>query len=111
MFGLFDFNRDGETDATELALGISIAITIGGENESVEEETGDLKDLEAELEELEETLSELEDKLSDLEDQEPEDCTSDAYGRWERRKEQLEEQISEIEDQISEVSDKIDELA
>ena len=38
MFGLFDFNRDGETDAAELALGISIAITIGGENESEEEE-------------------------------------------------------------------------
>ena len=53
----------------------------------------------------------MEDKLSDLEDQEPEDCTSDAYDRWERRKEQLEEQISEIEDQISEISDKIDELA
>ena len=111
MFGgLFDFNRDGETDAFEHALGVSIVISIG-EDASTDDDSDDedvnVEALEDELDELEDELSDLEDKLSDLEDKEPDDCTSDAYARWERRKERLEEQIAELEQQISDIEDQI----
>ena len=72
MFGgLFDFNRDGETDAFEHALGVSIVISIG-EDASTDDDSDDedvnVEALEDELDELEDELSDLEDKLSDLED-------------------------------------------
>jgi len=107
MFGgLFDFNHDGETDAFEHALGVSIVLSLG---EDAEEDAA-LEALEDELDELEDELSDLEDKLSDLEDKEPDDCTSDAYARWERRKERLEAQIAELECQISDVEDTMEDL-
>lgn len=114
MFGgLFDFNHDGETDAFEHALGVSIVISMGEDastdNENDDEDGVSVEALEDELDELEDELSDLEDKLSDLEDKEPEDCTSEAYARWERRKERLEEQIVELEQQISDVEDQIEE--
>lgn len=111
MFGgLFDFNHDGETDAFEHTLGVSIVISMG-EDATTDDENDDedvsVEALEDELDELEDELSDLEDKLSDLEDKEPDDCTSDAYARWERRKERLEEQIAELEQQISDIEDQI----
>ena len=45
-----------------------------------------------------------------MEDKEPEDCTSAAYARWERRKERLEGLIAELESQISDVEDKMEDL-
>lgn len=109
MFGgLFDFNHDGETDAFEHALGVSIVLSLGEEGE--EDEDAALEALEDELDELEDELSDIEDKLSDLEDKEPDDCTSDAYARWERRKERLKAQITELESQISDVEDKMEDL-
>ena len=113
MFGgLFDFNHDGETDAFEHALGVSIVLSLGEEAEEDEDVEADaaLEALEDELDEFEDELSDLEDKLSNLEDKEPDDCTSDAYARWERRKERLEAQITELESQISDVEDKMEDL-
>lgn len=120
MFGgIFDFNRDGKTDTFEMALGLSIAFNeddgVSDTDDYSDEEDGGLlsdacsDDLEDELDALEEQLSELQDKLSDLEDNEPDDCTTAAYDRWERRKDLLEEQISELEDQISEIEDQMEE--
>lgn len=118
MFGgIFDFNHDGETDAFEMALGISIAFGSDEEghgDDCFEDEDDDellsdasREDLEEELDALEDQLSELQEKLSNLEEEEPDDCTSAAYDRWERRRDRLEEQISELEDQISEVEDQM----
>ena len=113
--GLFDFNHDGETDAFEHAVGVSIVLSLGEEaetdsdDEDADDETA-LEALEEELDSLEDELSDLEDKLSDLEDKEPEDCTSAAYARWERRKERLEGLIAELESQISDVEDKMEDL-
>ena len=114
MFGgLFDFNHDGETDAFEHAVGVSIVLSLGedAENDSDDEDIDDesaIEALEDELDGLEDELSDLEDKLSDLEDKEPEDSESSAYGRWERRKECLESLIAEVEEQISSVEDQIE---
>lgn len=118
MFGgIFDFNRDGETDAFELAVGFNIVFGSeeAGEDDLFEDKEDDelldgvsREDLEEELEALEDQLSDLQEKLSDLEDEEPDDCTSAAYDRWERRKNRLEEQISELEDQISEVEEQME---
>ena len=120
MFGdIFDFNRDGKTVSFEMALGLSIAFNeddeVSDTDNYSDEEDGDLLSdscsdaLEDELDALEEQLYELQEKLSDLEDNEPDDCTSAAYERWERRKDLLEEQISELEDQISEIEDQMEE--
>ena len=119
MFGdIFDFDHDGETDAFEMALGFSIVFGSDEEKSKedlfADEEDDDSldeahhEDLEAELGTLEDQLPDLQEKLSDLEDDEPDDCTSAAYYRWERRRDRLEEQISEIENQISEVEDQLD---
>ena len=114
MFGgLCDFNHDGETDAFEHAVGVSIVLSLGedAETDSDDEDTEDesaIEALEDELDGLEDELSDLEDKLSDLEDKEPEDNGSAAYGRWERRKEHLEALIAEVEEQISSVEDQIE---
>ena len=116
MFGgLFDFNHDGETDAFEHAVGVSIVLSLGedAENDSDDEDTEDesaIEALEDELDGLEDELSDLEDKLSDLEDKEPEDNESAAYGRWVRRKERLEALIAEVEEQISSIEDQMESL-
>ena len=91
MFGLFDFNRDGETDAAELALGVSIAITIGGVNESEEEDTVALEDLEAELEELDA--------------REPKRMGSEAYEAWADEHEELEDAMDEVRELLDEMGD------
>ena len=120
MFGsFFDFNRDGESDAFEVALGLSIVLGPDDNNDTGDcfddEEGDDLlgvashEDLEDELEALEDQLSDLQEILSDLEDEEPDDCTSAAYDRWGRRRDRLEEQIAELENQISEVEDQMEE--
>ena len=124
MFGsIFDFNRDGKTDAFEIALGLSIAFSDEHKSEKPDEECDsdfdffdDEEDdddsseintdiLEDECNDLEFQLSEWRDKLFALEMDEPDDCMSDAHDRWERRKNLMEELISEIESQISEIED------
>jgi predicted nucleic acid-binding Zn-ribbon protein len=116
--GIFDLDRDGNTDSFEIAFGLSIVFNEDNDERDADdfddEEDSDLSSeycndyLEEKLEALEEQLSELEEKLSDLEYDEPEDFTSAAYERWERHKDLLEEEISEIEDQISEIEDQME---
>ena len=114
MFGgLFDFNHDGETDAFEHAVGVSIVLSLGedAENDSDDEDTDDesaIEALEDELDGLEDELSDLEDKLSDLEDKEPQHHASAAYGRSERRNAPLVALIAEVEEQISSIEDQIE---
>lgn len=124
MFGgIFDFDMDGKIDACELALGLSILFADETTLEAVDEDTDfdffddeaeddfsperNISNLEWERGALEYRLSELQDNLFDLADEEPDDDTSAAYDRWERRKNRLEEQIYELEDKIAEMGDLI----
>lgn len=107
MFGnFFDLNGDGRTDAFELALGGSALFALAEEldGDDAFEDEDDAVDAarENELAALEEQLSELEDKLADLESDEPDDCSSAAYERWECRVERLREQREALEERIAE---------
>ena len=113
LFGdLFDFDGDGTTDAFEAALGLSIVISIGeDEEDKTAAEDDDFNELDEDLfvsgvkklKSLREELSELEEQLMDMECREPDDILSARYERWESRKEQLEEQISDLNDEISDL--------
>lgn len=99
--GLFDFNRDGTTSFFERAMGFAMLESLLEE----ETEADDFDDIEAE-----ETLNQLRDELLDLENElitvevnEPDDILSDAYTRWEQRRDLLEEQIDEVEQKIAEL--------
>lgn len=108
--GLFDFNRDGQTDVFETALGLSMIDQATREEEEArcrEAEADDFlldididEDLPEDGQSLQDRLDELRDRLADLELEEPEDMFSEEYSAWEEAHEHLEERISELEDQI-----------
>ena len=110
--------HNGNTDAFEMGLGLSLILSIGEDDKAstVDEDDSNFDDIDDDdfaesnedecesgiekLESLREELSELEEQLVDLECSEPDDILSARYERWESRKEQLEEQISDINDEI-----------
>lgn len=99
--GFFDFNRDGNTSLFESAMGFAMLESLLEE----ESESDDFDDIEAEetLDHLRDELLDLEDELITVEVNEPEDILSDAYTRWEHRRDLLEEQIDEVEQKIAEL--------
>ena len=76
------------------------------EDDAEEEQEDDLKAEEA-LEALNNELSTLQDELLTVECNEPDDCLSDSYTRWEARRDLLEEQISAVESEISELEERL----
>ena len=105
--GIFDFDRDGTTDAFELAHGFSILEETENDSEWVSPDTDDDEDsfdedealfeeeedreanrdrLERELSGLRSELNELECFLLTVESSSPDDCLSDSYDRWETRR-------------------------
>lgn len=97
--GLYDFNRDGETDSIEAGIGFAIMQDLFENDE--EEIKGDGGSHIGELEDLQTQLEELNDRLFNLELAEPEDFFSPAHNRWEAQRDELTDQIQELEDQIS----------
>jgi len=112
---IFDFNRDGKTDLFETAMGFALLDALCEEERSeadcFADSCPDDEDPDDGLTERdEEKLSLLRDELSDLEDElitvevnEPDDILSEAYARWEQRRDLLEEQIACVEEQIDDL--------
>ena len=108
--GLFDFNRDGQTDVFETALGLSMIDQATREEEEARHQEAETDNflLDIDIDEglpedgqsLQDRLDELRDRLADLELEEPEDMFSKEYFTWEEAHERLEERITELEDQI-----------
>lgn len=101
--GLFDFNRDGDTDMFEAGLGFAVMQELLEEAECEDDDDDFSLDDDydsLEVTKLQEKLSMLNDKLLDLELEEPDDDFSEAHGRWEERRDSLIEQIEEIEEQM-----------
>ena len=97
--GLFDFNRDGETDSIEAGIGFAIMQDLIENDE--EEIRGAVGPHIGELEDLHTQLEELNDRLFNLDLAEPEDFFSTAHDRWEAQRDELTDQIQELENQIA----------
>ena len=118
---VFEFNPDGNINLFDLAFGLSSTFCDENKTDVIGEESCagffddeaddellqeiSINDLEWERGILAYRLSELRDKLFDLADEEPDDYIDTTFERWERRKNQLDEQIFELEDRIAEIED------
>lgn len=116
LFGnLFDFNGDGKASMSEEIIGMAAMGMLFDSDSGSESSDDDSYDVDiaididfgnaADLDGKRALLSELEDALLDLELEEPDDIFSDAYDRWEEKKEDLEDRISDLEDEISELEE------
>ncbi len=118
---VFEFNPDGNINLFDLAFGHGGMLFSENKMDIIDEENfsgflddeaddellqeSSINDLEWERGILAYRLSELRDKLFDLADEEPDDYIDTTFERWERRKNQLDEQIFELEDRIAEIED------
>lgn len=93
LFGnLFDFDGDGQTSDFEEIMGLGMLSAL------LDDEKRHTKE-----EKLEEQKDRLEELLDEWELKEPDDMSSELYGRWEEYRDELEERIEEIEDMIDDL--------